>query len=339
VIYQYDALGRRVARQDKKALRTEYTHDGLDVLQDRNSDGTITNYVNGFGIDNKLKVTSGSTSRYFLTDHLGSTMGMADSSGNIAESAIYDSFGRTISSTLTTRYQYTGREYDEYTGLMFYRARFYDPQIGRFISEDPIEFEGGRNWYVYAENSPLNYTDPLGLEVIILFYRKQGVLKVWDLDKGDWFERFNNPDLVIEAFSGDGDCKNQTSCDAEKDKGPIPLGRYAIDGGPNTGGAGWRKTSFRLFRRVRDSKDGEEFSHEYVPIQDRSDPSKTVPRGGFYIHTGNYSIGCVTVPVLKKDDYNKLSDMLKNTSKGTFINASDPKNPKKRKGSGYLFVY
>ena len=165
--YQYDAFGRRVVRQDKKTGRTEFTHDGMDVIQDRfeKNDGSIstTNYVNGLGIDDKLKLTNGSTSRYFLTDHLGSTVGMADTNGNITESASYDSFGRTISSNLTTRYQYTGRETDEKTGLMYYRARQYDPQIGRFTSEDPIGFAGGDvNLYGYARNKPLRFIDSLG---------------------------------------------------------------------------------------------------------------------------------------------------------------------------------
>ena len=166
VIYQYDAFGRRVVRQDKKTGRTEFTHDGMDVLQDRKSNGEVVNYVNSLGIDNKLKVTTGTTSKYFLTDHLGSTTGLTDSNGVVTESASYDSFGRTVSSNLTTRYQYTGREADEYTGLMFYRARFYDPQIGRFISEDPIGFRGGINWYSYVENNPIQKRDPFGLESI-----------------------------------------------------------------------------------------------------------------------------------------------------------------------------
>jgi RHS repeat-associated protein len=167
VNYHYDALGRRVIRQDKKTGRTEFTHDGMDVLQDRKLYGdttTTTNYVNGLGIDDKLKITTGSTSKYFLTDHLGSTVGLSDTNGVVNESASYDSFGRTLSSSLTTRYQYTGREADEATGLMYYRARFYDSQIGRFTSEDPIGFAGGDvNLYGYVMNNPLGFADPFGL--------------------------------------------------------------------------------------------------------------------------------------------------------------------------------
>jgi RHS repeat-associated protein len=111
-----------------------------------------------------LKVTSGTTSKYFLTDHLGSTVGLADSNGAVVESATYDSFGRIQSNNLSTRYGYTGRELDETTGLMFYRARFYDPQVGRFISEDPIGFDGGINWYAYVGNQSIKYKDPRGLD-------------------------------------------------------------------------------------------------------------------------------------------------------------------------------
>ena len=59
---------------------------------------------------------------------------------------------------------FTGREYDSETGLYFYRARYYDPAIGRFISEDPIGFSGGDlNLYAYVRNNPVKYKDPLGL--------------------------------------------------------------------------------------------------------------------------------------------------------------------------------
>jgi RHS repeat-associated protein len=64
-----------------------------------------------------------------------------------------------------TRYTYTGREFDADTGLMYYRARWYDPQVGRFISEDPIGFRGRDvNFYGYVKNGPLLFRDPSGLQ-------------------------------------------------------------------------------------------------------------------------------------------------------------------------------
>jgi RHS repeat-associated protein len=58
---------------------------------------------------------------------------------------------------------YTGREFDPDTSLYYYRARWYDPQVGRFISEDPVAFAGGHNWYTYVSDNPVNLTDPSGL--------------------------------------------------------------------------------------------------------------------------------------------------------------------------------
>ena len=163
VSYKYDALGRRVQRQPSVGVSTNYTHDGQDVILDQNSDSTTIAYINGFGIDEKLKQTIGATTSYFLQDHLGSTVGLVDQAGSITSQTSYDSFGNA-SSSMPTRYGYTGRELDDYTGLMYYRARFYDSQIGRFISEDPLGFKGGDiNLYAYVENDPLNWRDPSGL--------------------------------------------------------------------------------------------------------------------------------------------------------------------------------
>ncbi|NOT59709.1 MAG: RHS repeat-associated core domain-containing protein, partial [Acidobacteria bacterium] len=81
----------------------------------------------------------------------------------------YDAFGNSVSSS-ATRYGFTGREADAETGLMYYRARFYDPVVGRFISEDPIGLAGGINLYGYVGNDPQNGTDPLGLYDIDVHY-------------------------------------------------------------------------------------------------------------------------------------------------------------------------
>jgi RHS repeat-associated protein len=99
-----------------------------------------------------------------VTDHLGTTRALTDASGSPTSNLTYDSFGNVTVGSAATRYTYTGREVDADTGLMYYRARWYDPNQGRFVSEDPIGFDGGINWYVYVVNRPLSYTDPLGLQ-------------------------------------------------------------------------------------------------------------------------------------------------------------------------------
>ncbi|MBK7708721.1 MAG: RHS domain-containing protein [Acidobacteria bacterium] len=124
--------------------------------------GVLTKYQNGLGIDSKLKLSSNGVSRYFLTDHLGSTNALTDASGAILEQTAYDSFGNATNQ-LSTRYAFTGREFDNFTGLHYYRARFYDAKLGRFISEDPIGFAGGDvNLYAYVKNQALSLRDPTG---------------------------------------------------------------------------------------------------------------------------------------------------------------------------------
>jgi RHS repeat-associated protein len=318
--YHYDALGRRVIRQDKKTGRTEFTHDGLDVIQDRKLYGdstTTTNYVNGLGIDDKLKVTSGTTSKYFLTDHLGSTVGLTDSNGVVTETASYDSFGRVIASNLSTRYQYTGRESDEKSGLMYYRARQYDPQIGRFTTEDPIGFAAGDvNLYAYVDNNPINNFDSLGLEVEAVFDMKKGTLTVRDVQTGERLN-FNN------VFSGDGECKNNSSCERDKNKGPVPRGRYLL-------GTAFKKISNQPVWYPLYGKDNQgRWTHGDVDT-----PSG---RGGFFLHLGGFSLGCITISkdgLGNPDQYDKLVKLLNKTQR---LNIKNSKGVNQQY-TGYLTV-
>jgi RHS repeat-associated protein len=162
--YRYDALGRRISRYIVGGKEnTKFTYDGNDVILDDNS-GVITKYQNGLGIDNKLKMVTNGVSKYFLQDHLGSTTALTNSSGSVIESATYDSFGNATGN-LSTRYQFTGREYDKDIGLTYYRARWYSSELGRFVSEDPIGFGGGDvNLFGYVKSQPLKYRDPRGLD-------------------------------------------------------------------------------------------------------------------------------------------------------------------------------
>ncbi len=161
VTYKYDALGRRIQSAPSNGASTNFSYDGQDVAQDKTSTNVITEYLNGPGIDNKIRQKTGTTLYYFAKDHLGSTTALTDSKGALVERETYDAYGNSVGSS-KTRYGFTGRERDSLTGLTYYRARFYDPQLGRFISEDPIRFTGGTNWYDYVANSPLNWIDPFG---------------------------------------------------------------------------------------------------------------------------------------------------------------------------------
>jgi len=177
VTYKYDALGRRVERSASVVpplpvtTRERYIYDGADVIRDMDGNGVpLADYLNGPGIDNKMRQTTATASLYFVQDHLSSTRALTDAIGNVVEQQQYDSFGNGSGST-RTRYGYTGRERDPDTGLLYYRARFYDPQLGRFISEDPAGLAGGINSFAYVGNNPPNAKDPSGLyEVDVHYY-------------------------------------------------------------------------------------------------------------------------------------------------------------------------
>ncbi|TLY46761.1 MAG: RHS repeat-associated core domain-containing protein, partial [Gammaproteobacteria bacterium] len=100
--------------------------------------------------------------RYFLTDVLGSTLALTDTSRAIQQTYAYEPYGEVTSTGSSNNpYQYTGRENDG-TGLYYYRARYYSPSMKRFISEDPIGLGGGANSYAYVHGSPTNKRDPSG---------------------------------------------------------------------------------------------------------------------------------------------------------------------------------
>ena len=123
----------------------------------------MANLVNGFGVDEIYARTDATSSSYFLTDALNSTVGLADSNGNLSTQYSYDPFGNTqqSSGSSSNAFQYTGRENDG-TGLYYLRARYYSPLLGRFISQDPIGFADGINLYAYAANNPMSLIDPFG---------------------------------------------------------------------------------------------------------------------------------------------------------------------------------
>ncbi|CAN7561324.1 RHS repeat-associated core domain-containing protein [Pseudomonas sp. LjRoot263] len=164
--FSYDAANRR-SQKTISGQTTSYVFDGANLVQELT--GTVTptvqaNLLTG-GLDEVFSRTEASGSTYsYLADALGSTQALTDSTGAFTTQYTYEPYGQTSSSgsASTNSQQYAGRENDG-TGLYYYRARYYSPGFGRFISRDPISLAGGINTYGYVGGNPVSYIDPLGL--------------------------------------------------------------------------------------------------------------------------------------------------------------------------------
>ncbi|MGA8740146.1 MAG: RHS repeat-associated core domain-containing protein [Terracidiphilus sp.] len=160
--FSYDPLGRRTGRNILE-VNTNFLYDGVNPVQELNGSTVTANLLTG-GVDERFLRTTASETDNYLTDALGSTTGLTGSSGNSTVQYSYSPFGSiSITGTTSNSYTYTGREIDG-LGIDYYRARYYNPSLGRFLSEDPAEFIDGPNLYTYAGDDPLSFVDPLGTD-------------------------------------------------------------------------------------------------------------------------------------------------------------------------------
>ena len=172
-LYRYDPLGRRIAKEVTQAgttTITRYIYDNEDIVLELDGANTLqSRYTHGPGIDEPLIMLRGGASFFYHADGLGSVWDLTDSTGGVARSYTYDSFGTLLAQpgTVANPYTFTGREVDAETGLYYYRARYYDPAIGRFLQEDPfparLQVPLTLHLYLYARGNPVRFIDPLGL--------------------------------------------------------------------------------------------------------------------------------------------------------------------------------
>jgi len=197
-LYLFDTTGRRVAKRvqvsglNSSDLWTFYTYDGWRVLEERELTGSPRlkrQFVYGNYLDEPLAMdVVDSGMRYlYLQNTLFSVTGLVDASnGALVEAYAYDPYGRhwritnagnpitnfsasTLTfalgaeSTLGNPYLFTGQRFDPETGLHYYKMRYYDCGLGRFVSRDPIRYKGGINLYGYVMSIPTKETDPFGL--------------------------------------------------------------------------------------------------------------------------------------------------------------------------------
>ena len=175
--HRYDALDRRIAVI--RSAQTNWTYyDGAQPIGDfLNSETTpVEVFFSGERLDDLHVVYRRSEGFYWtLTDHLGTVRRVLKTNGVEVAALQYDSYGNLLAATGTQpgaagRFGFAGRELDADTGLYYNRARYYDPDLGRFISVDPIGFDAGDgNFYRYVGNMPVTFRDPLGLVTLTEF--------------------------------------------------------------------------------------------------------------------------------------------------------------------------
>jgi RHS repeat-associated protein len=160
--FQYDSFGRRLQRT-VAGVPNNYTYDGLNPIN-VTANGTSTDLLGGLRLDQYFATVASSVTKAILPDALGSTIALADTSSPPTQPQFtYEPFGRSSNPAGPPVIQFTGRENDG-DGLYYYRARYYQPTSGRFISEDPIGITArAPNLYAYVGNSPIGHRDPTGL--------------------------------------------------------------------------------------------------------------------------------------------------------------------------------
>jgi RHS repeat-associated protein len=230
--YKYDPFGRRIEKNVNGTI-TRYLYDGPNIVTEYDGAWAVkAQYVSTLDIDDPLTVTQGGNTFYYHKDGLGSVVNLTNPSGNIAKSYTYKSFGEIDLETgsLDQPFTFTGREYDPESGFYFYRARFYDPKAGRFLTKDPIGFMGGDvNLYRYVFNNSLNWVDPSGLYECTYHISQHRMVCTPNT--------IPHPSFASNNFvAGNNNVLGPIQCKCQNDPGatnwsfhgPLPVGDYTI---------------------------------------------------------------------------------------------------------------
>ena len=174
--FSYDYMGRRFEKKVYTAnvltKHEKFVYDGyklIQVLDALNSDAVTMAFAwhpESTGLDTPFSMTYDGETYYYVTDGNKNVMSLIDAAGTKAAEYVYDPFGRLLSSTgelaEINPFRFSSEYHDDETGLVYYNYRYYSPELGRWISRDPIEEEGGVNLYAMVGNNPIMYNDLLG---------------------------------------------------------------------------------------------------------------------------------------------------------------------------------
>ena len=338
---QYDYRGRRI-RKTTPTTETTFVYDGWNLIHKTVTTitGTTTNttelqYFWGADLSETLQGAGGvggllavsiNGNFYFPAyDNNGNITKYIDESGNVVAEYTYDAFGRTIAQSGLMadifRHRFSTKYFDSETGLYYYGYRFYSSSLMRWLNRDLIEEGGGLNLYSFCKNM-MAMIDYLGLYVNVEYDVANKTLMARDVDSGVSII------LKEKVYSGNG-----KSCCVKDDQwksgmGPLPVGRYLIglsyvptQHSSDTGDYNW----YRLYGS--NGKGG--YTYNNIPV--KTPTGVTVYRGGFNLHTGRMSDGCVTVwsdvsqgdaGYPHSDDYDKLKAILDKTKPLRYKNSN-----------------
>jgi len=171
--YNGDSLRTQVELNNVTA---NYLYDGFNVLNERNGSGNTTkSYTRGLDVGGGIgglisqNYTANNTAvtQYYDYNDLGSPANLTKSVGIITSTYSYDAYGNLLTTPAsgdTNRYLFSTKEFDSRSGLYYFGARYYDPEIGRWLTQDPLGMVDGPNTYLYVNDNPVNLIDPDGLD-------------------------------------------------------------------------------------------------------------------------------------------------------------------------------
>jgi RHS repeat-associated protein len=169
--YYYDGWGRRIAKVITDSASTKVMHfvwDGDNIIAEIDSASALLGHFGYLG-STPVFLRRGTDTRYYVHGPAGSIVGMFNENRQVTHMYEYSPFGDIVDNgntiwgwSFNNPLRFAGQYYDEETGRYYMRARYYDPGMMRFISEDPIGIAGGINVYEYAAGDPVNFSDPSG---------------------------------------------------------------------------------------------------------------------------------------------------------------------------------
>lgn len=312
--FQYDGMSQRRVITEKDATGTVTGTTRLlwksgRVWQEQDSSGRVTKCYHFNGVQT-LTYTGASTtpdsttSTLTLTDHLGSHREMVTFSGGtpaITGRRDFDPYGKvTQAGTVPTNAAYTGHWLHDRSGLELALYRAYDPELGRWLNEDPLGEKGGLNLYGYVGNASLIHGDKFGLYVDMLFDLSEGKLTATDTNTGE--------KLVISGIvSGSGEGVNNCKFENIPNKGPVPRNDYLISKNKKYDAynlLGMQKPGWDYDTNEISGGEKPRYGNKFYP------PHGDRQRSDLMIHElGRYSLGCMGIPA---NDWGKLKKMLEN---------------------------